>query len=701
MLERFFTSTPVQPEDRISFKNAVALDEGVENSLAVPEEWSVEAADGFLDALYPAVPHVFSLVEENTVPSWLWRRSARSDVQIRRETGALEVFSRVVGAATYKGWKAGLWRDEESASVFFDEAMAVLLSRRIVFASDSLADIGLDWAYGAVFSGPVLEEAKRSGANVLVIQNETIDAILRRSEPSARNKWSRFCEASRTAPRAQVVFADTMAEWNSVPNEPCAPRAQINLALFRKEDGVIDVAALEQSTALAVLLMSLHEDKWKAEADPTRPLALGVTNLAALLMSLGIAYDSVVGRATAASLTAIVGGVATQASAFLAQRQGACSAFATQREAVLRTLRNRIRASFGEENDYEKLSIAPQTITIGSGADLVVISAARRACEKALEETKKHGLRHIHVTTLFNDPALAALAESSAQGIDAEGALVRECAQTDGTFVRTMHPAVALGMKKLGHDAPSIRAMRERLVGARTLIGAPGISQAALREKGFDENVLSRIEASLSRIGHLRQAFTPWALGFDFCKEALGIPDALLKDFRCDVLRHIGFSPREISIASTFCCGAASARGSLDLNEGEYAVFATREDLAPEAQIAMAAAVQPFVDGDVGLELVVPESVVGDVRASMFLMAWRAGLRNVILHREGPSIAKGARNTVHAYIAQRSAAHRSRKPVQVTPKKKSVRQGSAGAIDPSRTVAPLESKRKTSVKEKA
>lgn len=701
MLERIFTATPVYSENRVSFKQAASLDEGCEDSLSVPEEWSLEAADVFSDALYAWVPQALSSVEENTVPSWLWRRNARPGSFVRKETGALEVFSRVVGAATYKGWKAGLWRDEESASVFFDEAMAVLLSRKLVFAPGALACLGVDWAYGAASAEPVSGNAE-SQTNVLVIQNDTIDAILRKNEPSARNKWSRFCESSRTAARARVVFADTMAEWNSVPYESCAPRAQINLMLFRKEDGNLDLVALEQTAILAVVLMSLYEDVLKTADDPAWPLELGITNLSALLMSLALAYDSAQGRATAASLTAIIGGSAVQASAFLAERQGVCPAFAARKEAVLRTLRNRLRASFGEETDYEKLSIAPRTISLESGADLVVISAARRACEKALRETQKHGLRHMHVTTFFHDSALIAFSESSAQGVEAEGALVRESAQTDGTFARTMHPAVALGMRQLGHDASSVRAVRERLVGARTLVGAPGISQTALREKGFDDATLSRVEASLQRISHLRQAFTPWALGVDFCKETLGIPEALLKDFRCDVLRHLGFSSREISVASAFCCGTASARGSLDLNEGEHAVFVTREELAPEAHIAMAAAVQPFVDGDVCLSLAVPESVVGEVRSSMLLMAWRAGLRNVTLFREGPSLVQGEKRTVHAYIAQRSAAHRTRKSVPSAQKKQSLRnKGSAGAIDPSRAVAPLESKRKPSVKEKA
>jgi ribonucleoside-diphosphate reductase alpha chain len=78
--------------------------------IKVPEEWSLEAAEAFSEALYAHVPASVAPVEENTMPSWLWRHRAAPNAAITKENGALSVFDRIAGAATYRGWKLGLWK---------------------------------------------------------------------------------------------------------------------------------------------------------------------------------------------------------------------------------------------------------------------------------------------------------------------------------------------------------------------------------------------------------------------------------------------------------------------------------------------------------------------------------------------------------------------------------------------------------------
>lgn len=210
--------------------------------------------------------------------------------------------------------------------------------------------------------------------------------------------------------------------------------------------------------------------------------------------------------------------------------------------------------AFGEENDYERLSVRPQTLTIDSGVDLVLISAARYGAEEASDAAAAHGLRHLQVTSLFAADAFLPLLDASSQGTDAETCLTRDYALGNDDFIRRAHPSVALAMEKLGHDRADIKAAELHLTGYRTLVAAPGTSQAILASKGFDAiwRVLKRrfkkpeVCARFSRLGF-------WAR--DSCRRILKLTSKDLSNPSLDILRHLGFSQREIEAANAFACG--------------------------------------------------------------------------------------------------------------------------------------------------
>lgn len=681
-IERLFTTGSLRPEDMVRTKIAFSSDETQEAHLSVPENWSIEAANSFREALCHKVPTTIRTIEENTVPSWLWKHRPSTETLSHAETSVTDVFTRIAGAATYRGWKAGLWEDEIEASIFYDEARAVLLTRRMGFAPEAMANMGLDWAYGmpVTLNAPKTKQSK----NTLVLQNESIDNILSQEEPRTRNKWNNFCEQSRHKQKSSIVFKDTLTEWSTLPSPANAPRVQINLIAFRHADGTVDTVGLQQTTRLAVLLVELHEDIWAWENE--RPLAISFSNFAGLLMSLAMPYDSNQGRTTAAALAAIISGTAATTSALLAEKLGSSSRFSVKRETILRSLRNRLRASFGEATDYEKLSVIPQTITLESGADLVLISAARHACELAVKSVESKGLRHLQVTSLFTDYNFAPLLDATSQGTEAENSLVSDYAQNNGTFACRSNPTIAQGMSLLGYDQADCDSVEEYLVGARTLVGAPGVNQTFLKEKGFDQATLNRIEKNLQQVSHLRQAFTPWALGFEFCQNVLSIPAEKLKDLSFDVLRHLDFSSREINAASDFCCGHKNIRGALELNNDDHDIFITCEDLSPESQIRMAAAVQPFIDGETNLTLSIPSAVVAQVRGELILMSWKMGVKNMVLTLDGLPPSQTAAHPVAQIMKRQTESVRMQKPAignvmqNVLPKKKSRLSGKKSTI---------------------
>ena len=82
------------------------------------------------------VPASLKAVEENDVPSWLWRKtedepaccSSPKSGRYTGETSAKQVFDRLAGTWTYWGWKGGYFDTDEDARAFFDE-MRYMLAR--------------------------------------------------------------------------------------------------------------------------------------------------------------------------------------------------------------------------------------------------------------------------------------------------------------------------------------------------------------------------------------------------------------------------------------------------------------------------------------------------------------------------------------------------------------------------------------------
>ncbi len=602
--------------------------------IAAPESWSNEAVDAFSDAFYDAKPLKLQPVEENTLPSWLWLKRP-ADNRVVNESSIYQVIERVAASAAYLGWKKGLWQDESEARAFYDDVSYMLTHRMIALEPKDMKLLGVDWAYGTTTHSPSQTKTSHFSATH-TITNTAIDAIISGTEPEQRTNWQRFLRGSKEAKPLTLKFADTAQEWGTAGASATqasgdnAPRLAIDLFKFLREDGSLALTVLQHAVRLSVLLLELHYEALSISNDPERKLAIGYVNLSPLLMAMGHPYDSAIARSTAAALSAIITAEAVITSSEIAATFGPCHAFADNREAALRALRNRHRAVYGERNDYEHLSILPSPLDVDDGADLVLLAAARRSWDEAIAEVQNHGLRHLQLTALFNAQVFIPLLDCSSQGIEPERHLVRQQSLGPETFRRVLNPAVAKALRIAKLDVADIKAITDYAVGYHTLVGAPAISHDALRAKGFDGPSLERLESYLPHVSHIRQAFTVWILGDAFCRESLNIDSPDLLDPRFDLLKHIGFSEKDIAVANAFCCGKGTVAGALELPE-RLAKALDLSLLTPDAMIRMAAAVQSMIMGDVGLTIALPATASMDDRENLFLSAWMQGLKSVTL----------------------------------------------------------------------
>ena len=123
--------------------------------------------------------------------------------------------------------------------------------------------------------------------------------------------------------------------------------ASLNLMKFVKADGTFDVEAYRHAVDTVTIAQEILVDnaaypteKIAQNSHAFRPLGLGYANLGALLMSMGIPYDSDQGRDWAASLTAIMCGQAYLTSARIAVGStGPCAGYSVNEEPFLDVIR--------------------------------------------------------------------------------------------------------------------------------------------------------------------------------------------------------------------------------------------------------------------------------------------------------------------------------------------------------------------------
>jgi ribonucleoside-diphosphate reductase alpha chain len=128
------------------------------DSIDVPSRWSQVAVDIIAQKYFrkAGVAKILRTVEENSVPSWLWRSepdeaalaNLPEDERYGGETSAKQVFHRLAGAWTYWGWKGNYFTSEEDARAFYDELCYMLALQMCAPNSPQWFNTGLHWAYG-------------------------------------------------------------------------------------------------------------------------------------------------------------------------------------------------------------------------------------------------------------------------------------------------------------------------------------------------------------------------------------------------------------------------------------------------------------------------------------------------------------------------------------------------------------------------
>jgi ribonucleoside-diphosphate reductase alpha chain len=199
----------------------------------------------------------------------------------------------------------------------------------------------------------------------------------------------------------------------------------------------------------------------------------------------------------------------------------------------------------------------------------------------------------------------------------------------------------------LGYSEAQIAEIEAYAVGHGSLGRAPGVNHTTLKQKGFTEEAIEKLEKALRSAFDIKFAFNKWTLGEEFVAK-LGIAPEKLADPRFDLLSALGFTKREIEAANVHVCGAMTVEGAPHLKAEHYPVFDCanpcgrngKRYLSVESHIRMMAAAQPFITGAISKTINMPnDATVEDCKAA-YLLSWKLALKANALYRDGSKLSQ-------------------------------------------------------------
>ncbi len=220
-----------------------------------------------------------------------------------------------------------------------------------------------------------------------------------------------------------------------------------------------------------------------------RPLGLGYTNLGALLMARGLPYDSVAGRALAATVTALMTGEGYLQSARIAERIGAFSGYADNRDPFLRVMRKH-QAAVGR---IDGLDTVPDAVR----------EAAEDAWRQALMLGELHGYRNAQATVLAPTGTIAFMMDCDTTGVEPDISLVKYKNLSGGGYFKIVNRTVPAALRRLGYAEDAIERIGAHIDDAGTIEGAADLEteHLAIFDCAFKAQAGQR---SIAPLGHIR-----------------------------------------------------------------------------------------------------------------------------------------------------------------------------------------------------
>jgi ribonucleoside-diphosphate reductase alpha chain len=306
----------------------------------------------------------------------------------------------------------------------------------------------------------------------------------------ARDLWRQIATASWECADPGLQFDTTINKWHTAHatgringSNPCSEYmhldnsacnlASINLLKYLDLDSVGDDSFDVESYMHTVEVIFTAQEILVGRADyPTEPigdnsrkfrqLGIGYANLGALLMALGLPYDSVEGRAWAAALTSLMTGHSYATSARTASRMGPFAGFAENEQYMLNVLRMHRDASY----EIEGVDAVPSTI----------VAAGQQAWESAVRDGEEYGVRNSQASVLAPTGTIGLMMDCDTTGIEPDLGLCKMKKLVGGGNMVIVNQTIPRALRRLGYNAQQVDEIVSYIDREKSILGAPHLA---------------------------------------------------------------------------------------------------------------------------------------------------------------------------------------------------------------------------------
>lgn len=325
----------------------------------------------------------------------------------------------------------------------------------------------------------------------------------------ARDLFKKIAQAAWECADPGLQYDDTINDWHTNPetgritaSNPCSEYmsldnsscnlASLNLLKFLKDDDTFDAELFAKAVEVIITAMDISicfadfptESIGQTTVD-YRQLGIGYANLGALLMAMGLGYDSDGGRSMAAAITSLMTGTSYKRSAELAAVVGPYNGYARNADAHKRVMRK-----------HQAANDAVRTLHV---EDARVHKLATKAWDAVVKTGEKNGYRNAQASVLAPTGTIGFMMDCDTTGIEPDFSLVKFKKLVGGGSMQIVNQTIPRALKKLGYQTESIEAIVEYISEHGHVIDAPGLKTE--HYEVFDTAMGAR---SLKPMGHVR-----------------------------------------------------------------------------------------------------------------------------------------------------------------------------------------------------
>ena len=359
-------------------------------------------------------------------------------------------------------------------------------------------------------------------------------------EVDARELFAKIADAAWECADPGIQYDDIINDWHTTPesgrinaSNPCSEYmhldnsscnlASLNLLKFLNPDGTFDTDKFTKATELIFTAMDISicfadfpTEKIGETTRAFRQLGIGYANLGALLMAIGVAYDSEEGFALAGAITSLMTGASYRRSAELAGVVGPYEGYEKNKEGHIRIM-----------NKHEAANSQVRGV---SAIDAQVHEAATEQWALNTLIGSENGWRNSQASLLAPTGTIGFMMDCDTTGIEPDFSLVKYKKLSTGGSMQIVNQTIPFALHRLGYSQETIEAIVDHISTNGHVVDAPGLKQE--HYSIFDTAIGIR---AIEPMGHVRMmaAVQPFLSGA--ISKTVNMPETATREEIADV----------------------------------------------------------------------------------------------------------------------------------------------------------------------